>query len=122
MHCDCRFTAMPRLRHHLHAYRSGFFRFLLLRWRLLLRSFSRSEARSNRLFRFGLAGLIGIGAGLVVALLDWLVGLMHHNLFALEGTHLSDADYVEPWRLMAMPVAGGLAVGAAGWLIKRWRP
>jgi len=114
---------MPRFRRHFLAYRSGLFRFLVLRWRLLLRSFSRSEARSNRLFRFGLAGLIGVGAGLVVALLDWVVGIMHRELFALEDTtHLSDAVHVDAWRLLLMPVAGGLAVGASAWLIKRWRP
>jgi CIC family chloride channel protein len=114
---------MPSLANSLHATKSGLLRFLLLQWRLLLRSFSRSEARESRPVRFVMAGLIGIGAGLVVALLDLLVGLLHRLLFDLhDTTHLSDAIDVAPWRLLAMPVAGGLAVGVCAWLIKRWRP
>src|SRR5262249_49801097 len=112
---------MSSLANSFHATKSGLFRFLLLQWRLLLRSFSRSEARGNRLIRFGLAGLIGVMAGLVVALLDGVVGLLHHYLFALEDTtHLSDAANVAPWRLLAMPMIGGLLVGVTAWLIKRW--
>ncbi|HVJ34230.1 MAG TPA: chloride channel protein [Terriglobia bacterium] len=115
-------VAMLSISKPFRATQSGLFRFILLQWRLLLRSFSRSEARGNRLIRFALAGLIGIAAGLVVALLDAIVGLMHHYLFNLEGTHLSDAEIVDHWRLLALPVAGGLAVGVSTWLIKRWRP
>jgi CIC family chloride channel protein len=113
---------MPPVSSQVRLYKSDFLRFLSLRWRLLLRSFSRSEARSNRLFRFALAGLIGIAAGLVVAVLDSVVGAMHHYLFGLQDTHLSDADHVDPWRLLVLPVIGGLAVGGSAWLIKRWRP
>ncbi|HVI87378.1 MAG TPA: chloride channel protein [Dongiaceae bacterium] len=114
---------MPSLANSFRATKSGLFRFLLLQWRLLLRSFSRSEARESRPIRFVLAGLIGIGAGLIVALLDGLVGLLHRSLFALQDTtHLSDATGVTPWRLLVMPIAGGLLVGISAWLIKRWRP
>jgi CIC family chloride channel protein len=114
---------MSSLSHSFRATKSGLLRFLLLQWRLLLRSFSRSEARENRVTRFIMAGVIGIGAGLVVALLDGLVGILHRLLFALQDTtHLSDATGVMPWRLLVMPMIGGLLVGASAWLIKRWRP
>lgn len=114
---------MPYFDVKLPIIQAGFRRFITLRWRLLLRAFSRSEARNNRLVRFGLAALIGIAAGLVVALLDILVGDMHRTLFDLPpDTRLSDAGSVAPWRLLMFPIAGGLAVGAAAWAIKRWRP
>jgi CIC family chloride channel protein len=114
---------MPRLYAKYPVAPGGLHRFIALRWRLLLRAFSRSEARNNRIVRFALAGLLGIGAGLVVALLDFLVLAMHQVLFDLPGeTRLSDATNVVPWRLLLLPATGGLAVGAAAWAIKRWRP
>jgi CIC family chloride channel protein len=114
---------MPRLYVKYPVASGGLHRFVTLRWRLLLRAFSRSEARNNRIFRFTLAGLLGIAAGLVVALLDFLVLTMHQVLFDLPAdTRLSDAGIIVPWRLLLLPAAGGLAVGATAWAIKRWRP
>src|SRR6185369_8305713 len=114
---------MPRFTISFRLAPARFKRFLILRWHLFLRSFTRSEARSSRLFRFTLAGLIGIGAGLVVALLDSLVGWMHRLLFALPADQrLSDASHVDAWRVFALPAIGGLAVGITAWLIKRLRP
>jgi CIC family chloride channel protein len=93
-----------------------------VRRNLLLRSFSRSEARDNGSIRFVLAGLIGIAAGLVVALLNLGVGALHRFLFNLPSdTRLSDAVGVETWRVLLMPAIGGLAVGVATWAIKRFR-
>lgn len=97
-------------------------RSLTLRWRLILRSIARSEARENGVVRFLIAGLIGVAAGLVVALLNLGVAVLHKALYDLPPhTRLSDAVGLDWWRVLLLPMAGGLAVGVTAWAIRKVR-
>ncbi|MDY0881509.1 chloride channel protein [Dongia soli] len=96
---------------------------IAVRRHLLLRSFSRSEARESGGVRFVMAGGIGIAAGLVVALLNLGVGLLHKLLFNVPADlRLSNAVGLDPWRILLLPVIGGLAVGVTAWVLKKFRP
>ncbi|TXH32035.1 MAG: chloride channel protein [Rhodospirillaceae bacterium] len=96
---------------------------IAVRRHLLLRSFSRSEARESGGVRFVMAGGIGIAAGLVVALLNLGVGLLHKVLFNVPADlRLSNAVGLDPWRILLLPIIGGLAVGVTAWVLKKLRP
>ena len=106
-----------------HSLRSHLGRFIALRWLLLLRAISRSDARDSGFVRFFLAALIGIASGLVVALLNILVAAMHRLIFNLPpDMRLSNAEHIDFWLILLMPALGGLAVGLVAWGIRRLRP
>ncbi len=71
-----------------------------------------------------LSGGIGAGVGLAVALLHAVVVWAQATAFALpEGEQLGQAAIGEPWwRVLAVPILGGLALGLLVRLVRRWRP
>ena len=70
-----------------------------------------------------LAGVLGVGVGLIVVLLREAVTALHSLLFGIPwGGHLSDGFSLDWWTLLLIPTLGGLAVGGAAWFIKRRRP
>src|SRR6516164_5403586 len=84
----------------------------------------RAEARlrDSDLFLLVLALAVGVAAGIGVVVIDLLLALVRWLAFAIpQQGHLSDIDL--GWsRVLAMPVLGGLLVGFASTLLRRWRP
>jgi chloride channel protein, CIC family len=84
----------------------------------------RAEARlrDSDLFLLALALAAGVAAGVGVVLIDLALALLRWAAFGIpEQGHLSDIDL--GWsRVLAMPVLGGLLVGLASSLLRRWRP
>jgi len=84
-------------------------------WRALVR------ARESGLIV--LAILVGIVAGLLVALMSFAVTLLHQLLFKVPpGERLSGLDHIDPVLAVAVPTLGGIVFGFALWLLLRWRP
>ena len=84
----------------------------------------RAEARlrDSDLFLLVLALAAGVAAGIGVVVIDLLLALLRWLAFGIpEKGHLSDIDL--GWsRVVAMPILGGLLVGLAATLLRRWRP
>lgn len=69
-----------------------------------------------------LAGLIGALVGAIAYAMHELVRFIHHLLFTVPiDSYLSDPLAIPNWRILAMPVAGGLLVGVITWLVQKWR-
>jgi chloride channel protein, CIC family len=84
-----------------------------------LRAFVR--ARESSLI--ALAALAGAVAGLVVTAMGTTVDMLHQFFFHLDaGTRLSGLLRLDPVTAISVPLAGGLAFGAARELIALWRP
>jgi CIC family chloride channel protein len=96
---------------------------LHLRGRIALRALTRSEIRNSELALIGLAAVIGLVVGVGVVAMRELLDLIHRWTFDLEAhRHLSDGDRLDPWRVLLAPCVGGLAVGIAALVIRRFRP
>jgi len=83
----------------------------------------RAEARlrDSDLFLLVLAVGAGVAAGIGVVLIDYLLARLRWFAFAIpRDGHLSDID-LGPGRVLLMPVLGGLLVGLAAVLLRRWR-
>jgi CIC family chloride channel protein len=79
--------------------------------------------RDSDLFLILLAVCAGALAGIGVAIIDALLQALHLLAFGLSaGGHLSDMGDLPRLRVLTMPVAGGILVGAATALLRRWRP
>jgi len=77
--------------------------------------------RDSDLFLLALAVGAGVAAGIGVVLIDLLLAQLRWLAFAMpEEGHLSDID-LGPARVLLMPVLGGLLVGLAATLLRRWR-
>jgi chloride channel protein, CIC family len=77
--------------------------------------------RDSDLFLLVLALGAGGAAGIGVILIDLLLAGLRWFAFGIpEDGHLSDID-VGPARVLLMPVLGGLLVGLAAALLRRWR-
>jgi len=100
----------------------------LLRWldfrlRLALRVLSRSALRNNELALIGLAGVVGLIVGVGVVALRELLDVVHHWTFGIPiERHLSEGVGLDPWRIMLVPVLGGLVVGVMAIVIRAVRP
>ena len=69
-----------------------------------------------------LGGAIGASAGIAVTVMSRILQLMHEVLFGIEhGTRLSAGLAIEHWRVMVVPIAGGLVLGAVMNLSGRFR-
>jgi chloride channel protein, CIC family len=79
--------------------------------------------RDSDLFLVMLAGGAGVLAGLGVLAIDTLLDAIRFVAFGLPpGSHLSNAIGL-PWpRILVMPIVGGILVGGAKMLLRRWRP
>ena len=93
------------------------------RWRALIRSFGRRQLRNNELAIIAVAGMLGFLIGLTVVAIHQVMQWMHEANFAMPANRLL-SEGVDPvaWRVALIPALGGLAVGLAAWLIRRWRP
>jgi len=79
------------------------------------------RARESSLI--GLAALVGVAGGLVVAAMGTAVDLLHEILFDLQhGERLSARLSLDPRLALAVPLIGGILFGATTELIRRWRP
>jgi CIC family chloride channel protein len=83
----------------------------------------RAVVRARESSLIGLAALVGVIAGLIVAGMSTGVDLLHEFFFHLvRGERLSARLSLDPVLALCVPLAGGLIFGAASELIKRWRP
>lgn len=87
------------------------------RLRLLVR-----RLRGSQFALIILAGVAGGVVGCIAYLMHMLVRLIHHQLFTIPlESYLSDPVDIPHWRILAMPVAGGLLVGLISWSVRKWR-
>src|SRR6266849_3276876 len=94
-----------------------------LKLRTRLRILARAGVRNSDLGLAVVAALIGGFVGLAVAFVQRLVLELHHLLFGIEfQSHLSGWEAIDPRRIVAVLVLGGLAYGVIAYLIRRWRP
>ncbi len=93
------------------------------RLRALVRAFSRRQLRNNEVAIILLAGILGFFIGLSVVAVHGIMQWMHEANFAMPGDQLLSAS-INPvaWRVALIPCLGGLTVGLAALLIRRWRP
>ena len=83
----------------------------------------RAVVRARESSLVALASLVGVIAGLVVALMGNAVDLLHELFFNLaHGERLSARLVLNPYLAFSVPLLGGLVFGIASELIKRWRP
>ena len=82
-----------------------------------------ARLRDSELFLLALAVAAGVAAGLGVIVIDVILAVVKQVAFATPtGKHLSDAVNLAPMRVFLAPVVGGLSVGVAQLLLRRWRP
>jgi CIC family chloride channel protein len=94
-----------------------------LKLRTRLRILARAGVRDSDLGLVVVAALIGGFVGLTVALVQRIVLELHHLLFGIEfESHLSGSVTIDPWRILAVLVLGGLVYGVIAYLVQRWRP
>ncbi len=73
----------------------------------------RALLRADEIAFVALAVAVGAGAGLAVTVMSRTTQLLHELLFAIEpGARLSASSGLEAWRVLLVPVAGGLLLGA----------
>ncbi len=79
--------------------------------------------RDSDLFLILLAVCAGALAGLGVIIIDGALVALHWLAFGLSADgHLSDVADLPRLRVLMMPIIGGILVGAASALLRRWRP
>lgn len=92
------------------------------RFRALYLTFQRSAPRlirNDEIWLVLFAGIIGIGAGLIVAAMVSFSHLLHRVLFATAHGEVSGAMGLETTRVLAVPVLGGLIIGIIGFVLAR---
>jgi chloride channel protein, CIC family len=83
----------------------------------------RALVRARESSLIGLAALVGVIAGLIVAGMGAAVDLLHELFFNLQhGERLSARLTLNPILALSVPVVGGIIFGVSSELIKRWRP
>ena len=83
----------------------------------------RALVRARESSLIGLAALVGVVGGLVVAAMGTAVDLIHEILFNLQhGERLSARLSLDPRLALAVPLIGGILFGVTTELIQRWRP
>lgn len=93
------------------------------KWMTHSSSTFRAMVRRDEIWLTVLAALIGCMAGGVVAAMNLIAHWAHKLLFAVPGVGmLSAQSYIEPWRIMVVPVLGGIMMGAFGLIIARYWP
>src|ERR1044071_7023228 len=83
----------------------------------------RALVRAREAGLIALAALIGVIAGLVVAIMGLGVASMHSALFGLAlDQRLSAQTHSEPWLALTIPTLGGALFGLSLWILVRVRP
>src|SRR5579863_2216068 len=83
----------------------------------------RAVVRARESSLIALAALVGVLAGFVVAGMGMAVQLLHQLFFNLDyGERLSARLSLNPYLALSVPLIGGLIMGVASEIIKRWRP
>ena len=83
----------------------------------------RAVVRARESSLVALAALVGVIAGIVVAGMGMAVELLHELFFNLEhGERLSARLTLNPYLALSVPLVGGMIMGAASEIIRRWRP
>jgi len=96
---------------------------LRVRWRALLRGLDRRHLRSNEIALTVLSALVGMAVGFGVALVRQVMQWMHVVAYGMSPYHLlSEGIGLTWWRVLLVPVIGGVVVGVATVIIRRWRP
>lgn len=96
---------------------------LKVRFRAFLRAFVRGRYGNDEFSLVLLAGILGATIGLGVAAVHECMQWMHQANFGLPKNRLlSEGFGLVWWRVLVFPAIGGLAVGIALILIRRWRP
>jgi chloride channel protein, CIC family len=94
-----------------------------IRGKHLLRDVIRRNLRDSEIALIAVSAALGVLVGLGVFLLQSAVQLIHEATYALPpGRHLSEYGELDWWRVLVVPIAGGLLSGGAALLIRRWRP
>ncbi len=92
-------------------------------WVLHVPQTLRALVRTDEVWLAVLAALVGALAGVGVALINLITGLMHSALFDLATGHgLSESRHLAPARAFLVPTLGGLVLGIFGVVLKRFRP
>ena len=90
--------------------------------RILIAAFQR-DLRSNEPFQIFICGAFGATVGALVAGLRRGIDLLHKISFNLPSGHsLSTGIGVDPGRVVLIPVLGGLALGIAALIVRKYRP
>jgi CIC family chloride channel protein len=88
-----------------------------------MRGLGRKNLRNSEIALILLAAGLGVAIGLGVVLVHQLLQKLHEASFALPaGRALSAGLFIPWWRALVIPAFGGLVVGGATLLIRRWRP
>jgi CIC family chloride channel protein len=83
----------------------------------------RALVRARESSLIGLAALVGVIGGLVVAAMGTAVDLIHEIFFNLQhGERLSARLTLDPVLALSVPLLGGIIFGASSELIRRFRP
>jgi CIC family chloride channel protein len=83
----------------------------------------RALVRARESSLVALATVVGAVAGVVVAMMGYLVDLLHTIFFHLQpGERLSARLELSPLLAISVPLLGGLLFGASTEIIRRWRP
>lgn len=77
--------------------------------------------RTDEIWLVLLAGVVGLGAGLIVATMIAISRILHLLLFATYSGDVSGAAYVDPLRIVAVPFIGGAIIGLLGLVLSRRR-
>lgn len=92
-------------------------------WHALLRGLGRKQLRNNEFSLILLGVLLGVAVGLGVVVVHQLMQWMHEASFGMQKHRLLSEGIDLDWpRVLLVPPLGGLAVGFATVLIRRWRP
>jgi CIC family chloride channel protein len=96
---------------------------LRVRWRSLLRALGNREIRDNGIALLAISAAVGIAVGAGVAVVHQVMQALHEALFRLPPHRLlSEGVGISSWRILMVPMVGGLLVGVAGAMIRWWRP
>ena len=83
----------------------------------------RALVRADEIWLVLLAALVGIGAGLMVVVINDSTLLAHRVLFALDNDgRLSGLVSLDPTRAVMVPAVGGLLLGLLGLVLSRYVP
>lgn len=93
-----------------------------IRLKAMFRRLARQRLRDSDIAILALAAVLGLMIGLMVVGLQAALATAHRYLFGLplEG-HLSTGQVPDLWRILVVPVAGGLVYGLAAALVRRLR-